>query len=68
MSFNSSSRNVPSCSCPPIRYSLVLPCAGQVNNGWTGKFLAFGPGPVNNGWTRKFLAFGPGQVGGVLEF
>ena len=28
MSFNSSSRNVPSCDCPLIRFPLVLPCAG----------------------------------------
>ena len=37
MSFNSSSRNVPSCDCPLIRFPLVLPCAGQVSNGWIGK-------------------------------
>ena len=41
MPFSSSSSNVPSCDCSLIRFPLVLPCAGQVNNGWTGKVSWF---------------------------
>ena len=56
MPLNSSLSNIPSYSCSLIRRPpLVLPCAGQVNNGWTGKFFFF-------------FGFGPGQVGSVLEF
>ena len=80
MSFNSSSRNVPSCDCPLIRFPLVLPCAGFEEVSWSSsrageqrvgleKFLGLGPGQVNNvlDW-KSFLGLGPGQVNSVLEF
>ena len=35
MPFDPSSSNVPSCSCPLIRFPLVLPCAGFEEVSWS---------------------------------
>ena len=80
MPLDPSSSDVPSCSCPLIRFPLVLPCAGfeEVSWSWSRageqrvgleKFLGLGPGQVNNvlDW-KSFLGLGPGQVNNVLDW
>ena len=80
MPLDPSSSDVPSCSCPLIRFPLVLPCAGFEEVSWSWSRAGeqrVGLEKFSWSWSRageqrvgleKFLGLGPGQVNSASDF